>query len=65
MSNPVPTIDLTIHIRELPRPDDEWFLAVFSTRTLTDGFLEEDSEIWTPDGRLLAQGRQLALLIPD
>jgi acyl-CoA thioesterase len=62
----VPTIDLTIHFRAaLPdhaRPDD-FYLCAFHTRTAREGFLEEDGEIWTRDGLLLAQSRQLALLV--
>jgi len=64
----IPTIDLTIHFREAlapasasARPEDEFVLAVFRTRLARDGFLEEDGEIWSRDGRLLAQSRQLAL----
>jgi acyl-CoA thioesterase len=56
-----PTLDLTIHLRaRLPRPAD-WVLARICTRTVADGFLEEDAELWAPDGVLLAQSRQLAL----
>jgi acyl-CoA thioesterase len=62
----VPTIDLTVHFRApLPaqaHPDD-FYLCVFRTQTARGGFLEEDGEIWTRDGVLLAQSRQLALLI--
>jgi acyl-CoA thioesterase len=63
----IPTIDLTIHIRaELPtvkwEPGD-WVLARFSTRYASGGFLEEDGELWTSDGTLLAHSRQLALSI--
>jgi acyl-CoA thioesterase len=62
----VPTIDLTIHFRAaLPataRPDD-FYLCSFRTRSAREGFLEEDGEIWTRDGLLLAQSRQLALLV--
>ena len=51
---------------ELPLPDaqpHDFYLAVFRTRTARDGFLEEDSEIWSRDGRLVAQSRQLGLLL--
>ncbi len=59
-----PTIDLTIHFRRaLPAtPDGEPVLARFCTRLVHDGFFEEDGELWSRDGRLLAQSRQLALL---
>jgi acyl-CoA thioesterase len=62
---PAPTIDLTIHFRaHLPlanaRPDD-WYLLSVSTWLATEGFFEEDAEVWSRDGRLLAQSRQLAL----
>lgn len=62
----VPTLDLTVHFRApVPaqaRPDD-FYLCVFRTLTASGGFLEEDGEIWTRDGLLLAQSRQLAMLI--
>ncbi|MFZ0215794.1 MAG: thioesterase family protein, partial [Candidatus Dormiibacterota bacterium] len=62
----VPTVDLTIHLRrDLPlpglRPEDYCF-ALFGTQTVADGYLEEDGAVWAPDGRLLAQSRQLAIL---
>lgn len=60
--NPVPTIDLTIHFRApLPLPAD-WVLARFASRVARDGFFEEDGELWSTDGRLIAQSRQLGLL---
>jgi acyl-CoA thioesterase len=65
---PAPTIDLTIHFRtRLPHPGmgpDEPVLARFSSSTSHGGFFEEDGAIWAPDGTLLAQSRQLALLFP-
>jgi acyl-CoA thioesterase len=61
-----PTIDLTIHFRtsDPAVAAGEPVLTVFTSRTLQDGFWEEDGEIWSTDGRLLAQSRQLALLLP-
>ncbi len=63
-----PTIDLTVHFRApraaaALRPGAP-VLAVFRSSTAADGFFEEDGELWTPDGVLLAQSRQLALLDP-
>ena len=43
----------------------EFVLGRFSSRLLHDGFFEEDGELWAPDGRLLAQSRQLAIVLPD
>ena len=62
-----PTIDLTVHFRA-PLPLDgadlgPW-LCIFRTRLAAHGFMEEDGEIWTRDGVLLAQSRQLALAVP-
>jgi acyl-CoA thioesterase len=61
----VPTVDLTIHFRApLPRPGaapDDYTLAVFRSRVALEGFIEEDGELWSPDGVLLAHSRQLAL----
>ncbi len=63
---PAPTIDYTVHFRApLPppgaRPEDA-YLATFRTGLVRDGFFEEDGELWSADGTLLAQSRQLALL---
>jgi len=62
----VPTVDLTVHFRrDLPlagaRPDD-FYLAVFRSRVAEQGFIEEDGEVWSRDGMLLAQSRQLAVI---
>jgi len=60
-----PTLDLTVHFRApLPRSDpQELCLARFTSTVVRDGFFEEDGVIWAPDGTVLAQSRQLALLI--
>ncbi|MGH9136662.1 MAG: acyl-CoA thioesterase [Acidimicrobiales bacterium] len=60
----VPTVDLTIHFRQPGTDPLGWFLVAFSTRLSVDGYLEEDGEVWSEDGRLLAQSRQLAIAVP-
>ncbi|SRR6266404_2568514 len=60
----VPTVDLTIHFRDEPAHAHDWCLVRFVSRHASHGFVEEDGEIWSRDGRLLAQSRQLALMSP-
>jgi acyl-CoA thioesterase len=62
-----PTIDYTVHFRSpLPPPGataEDPYLAVFRTGLARQGFFEEDGELWSADGVLLAHSRQLALLL--
>jgi acyl-CoA thioesterase len=61
----MPTVDLTIHIRATfpldDPPDDDLVYAECTTSHIADGFAEEDCDIWSADGRLLAHSRQLAI----
>ena len=61
----VPTVDLTVHFRvdlsEVELEDDAFLLGVCRSHVAREGFVEEDVEIWTHDGVLLAQSRQLAV----
>jgi acyl-CoA thioesterase len=63
-----PTIDLTIHFRQSIEGCDcdpaALCLGVFDTRLLHDGLFEEDGVIWAPDGMVLAQSRQLGIIMP-
>ena len=45
-----------------PTPEDP-YLVSFSSDIARHGFFEEDGELWSADGILLAQSRQLALLL--
>jgi acyl-CoA thioesterase len=70
MTRPIaaPTIDLTIHFRA-PLPPrgsapEDFYLGVFWSKAAREGFFEEDGELWSASGELLAQSRQLALLLP-
>lgn len=65
---PVPTLDLTIHFRHrVPLTTDDGSGAVLidvRSRVAQEGFCDEDVDLWSPDGVLLAQSRQLAVLRP-
>jgi acyl-CoA thioesterase len=62
----VPTVDFTVHFRTgLPLPSAkpaDYYLVVFRAPLAHDGFVVEDGEIWSEDGRLVAQTRQLAVV---
>jgi acyl-CoA thioesterase len=62
-----PTIDLTIHFRsDFPlsgAATDDFYLGRFASKLSRDGFFEEDGEMWSADGTLVAQSRPLALAI--
>jgi hypothetical protein len=66
--NPAPTIDLTVHFRgglapAAERDPQELCLARVRGGLIREGFFEEDTVMWAPDGRVLAHSRQLALLL--
>ena len=56
------TIQLTVHLRAHPSPG--WLACRVVTRFVSGGYHEEDFEVWDSAGTLVAQSRQLALLVP-
>ena len=58
----VPTIELTTHIRA--QADAGWVQAQIVTDTVRGGQLIEDVRLWDSSGALVAQARQLAMLMP-
>lgn len=54
-----PTIELTVQLRR--PPGDGWLRYRFATRAIAGGVMEEDGELWTADGELVALSRQTAL----
>ena len=58
-----PTVELTVHLRAPLPLDDTVLLGRFHAAQVRDGLFDEDGALWTPDGTLVAQSRQLALLI--
>lgn len=60
-----PTLDLTIHFRAIPPSEPgAYVLGRFNSTTSANGFFEESGELWSEDGTLLVQSRQLALARP-
>jgi acyl-CoA thioesterase len=57
----VPTIELTVHVRRKPAPG--WIQAQFKTHDMADSRMIEDGLLWDSQGSLIAQSRQLALLL--
>jgi acyl-CoA thioesterase len=63
----VPTVEATIYFRRrLPLADasaDGFVLLRVESTMADEGFCEENAELWSESGLLLAQARQLALLL--
>lgn len=63
-----PTVDLTIHFRQSISDTScdpaALCLGVFETRLVHEGFFEEDGIMWAADGTVLAQSRQLGIIMP-
>ena len=56
------TVQLTVHLHRLP-PAGGWVASRMFTKHVVDGMHEEEVELWDEDGNLLAQSRQLAILL--
>jgi hypothetical protein len=59
----LPTLQLTVYLRDTSAQVAPPVLARFVTATVDEGHLEERGELWSTDGRLLAESAQLALLV--
>ena len=63
----VPTVDLTVHLLNpealASLAPDAFVLVDFRTRAVQGGYLEEDGEIWSEQGVLLAQARQVGVVL--
>jgi acyl-CoA thioesterase len=55
------TVELTVHVRARPAPG--WLACRVATRYVAGGLHEEDVEMWDSRGMLVAQSRQLAMLL--
>lgn len=55
------TLQLTVHLHRLPEPG--WIATRLSTKHVVNGFHEEDCELWDQAGNLVAQSRQLSILL--
>lgn len=61
----VPTVEVSCFLRAPARvvPAGEHLVIQVQSTSASDGFVEEDAELWSQDGTLLAQSRQIALLM--
>lgn len=57
----VPTIELTVHVRRRPSPG--WLQARFFCDDLSHGRMIETGQIWDSEGTLVAQSRQIGLIM--
>lgn len=58
----VPTIELTVQIRRQPAPG--WIRAEFTCEDLQGGRMIENGRLWDSNGALVAQSRQVSMLLP-
>lgn len=56
------TVEMTVHVRA--RPALGWLRARVDTRHVGHGFHEEEVELWDSTDTMVAQSRQLALVLP-
>jgi acyl-CoA thioesterase len=62
------TLDLSVYFRttRIDVGPDQHCLVVLHPQGTGEGIHQEDAEVWSPDGRILATARQLALVfLPD
>ncbi len=59
----VPTVELTVHVRRRPAPG--WLQARLECDDLYGGRLIESGRIWDSTGALVAQSRQIGLLLDE
>jgi acyl-CoA thioesterase len=58
----VPTVDLTVHVRNAPTDDSGWCFIETMSPVAADGYLVEHARIHDRNGVLLAESRQLAVV---
>ena len=63
-----PTVDHTVHfLNSVPLHSisiEDYLLVQFTTSVAQQGYLIENGWIWSPEGILIAQSRQLAVILP-
>ena len=58
----VPTVELTVHVLRPPEPG--WIQATLNTDSLVMGRMIETGTLWDQQGNLVAQSRQIGLVVP-
>jgi Thioesterase-like superfamily len=57
------SVQLTVYLRAHPAPG--WLACRAATGLVSGGYHEEDLEVWDSAGTLVAQSRQLAMILPS
>lgn len=57
----VPTVELALHVRQRPEPG--WIKALFTTRDVANNLFIEDGLLWDQANNLVAQSRQLQMIL--
>ena len=60
----IPTVDMQV-VYSGEQPEGGWVFGRIRTRNAWDGWCVEDSDIWSGDGRLLAQARQTRRVLDE
>jgi acyl-CoA thioesterase len=57
----VPTLELSVHVRR--QPQSGWIKAAFNTNDLAGDLFIEDGMLWDKNDQLVAQSRQLQMIL--
>lgn len=60
----IPTVDMQV-VYSGQQPEGGWVFGRIRTRNAWDGWCVEDSDVWSVDGRLLAQARQTRRVLEE
>lgn len=60
---PAASVEIDYHFWATPDPSTEWVLAYNQSTIAKRGYANQETSVWSTDGRLLATARQLTILL--